>query len=113
MPGQSYTAGVSATYTTGESEISTIEFDVPLITGIDNNANPNISIFPNPSNGDFIVNTNSNYTLEIMDITGKIVFEEKLTQAQTKVNLSSQEAGLYFVRFTNDFESINLKIIIE
>jgi hypothetical protein len=112
-PGQTYTAGVSATYTTGESEIATLEFTVPLIINVNEEVNPEISIFPNPSNGIFTITTSDTYTLEIMDITGKVILSGKLTQAQTDIDLSGHDTGLYFIRLTNNETTINYKIVVD
>jgi hypothetical protein len=112
-PGQSYTAGVSAIYTTGESDIATLDFTVPLATGIGNETTPDISVFPNPSNGKFSVTTDNAYKLEIMDITGKVILSGKITQEETDIDLSGHDAGLYFIRLTNSEKTINFKIIFE
>ncbi|NOX47689.1 MAG: T9SS type A sorting domain-containing protein [Chlorobi bacterium] len=112
-PGQSYTAGVSATYTTGESDIATIDFTVPMITDIKENMNPGIHIFPNPSNGNFTIKANADYNVEVRDIAGKLILADKLTSLQTDINLREQKAGLYFIRLTNNETTYNFKIVLE
>ena len=112
-PGQSYTAGVSATYTTGESDITTIDFTVPLVTNISNNIEDEIAVFPNPTNGNFTVKADIGSMLEVYDITGKTILKDELTSIETEINLSEQDAGLYFIRLTNNESSFYLKIIIE
>jgi hypothetical protein len=112
-PGQSYTAGVSATYTTGESDIATIDFTVPLATNISDEMYDKISVFPNPTDGNFTVKAGVGYLIEVSDITGKIILKDELTSIQTEINLSEQDAGLYFIRLTNNESTFYLKVIIE
>lgn len=65
------------------------------------------SIYPNPNNGLFnIVNEGQagNYIIEVMDITGRVVYAEQLQlngNAQTEINTSNVNTGVYLVKMTN------------
>jgi len=85
-----------------------------------NNDNSIVSIFPNPSNGIFNIelNSNSKIALEfyITDITGKIVFESSFNVDNTNslnLNLSHLSKGLYFLKYSNENQNSIQKIIIQ
>ncbi len=59
---------------------------------------PEISITPNPSNGLFEINSTKelNGTIEIFDVTGKLVFKDIMKQ-NNKINITAQAAGIYSI----------------
>lgn len=79
-----------------------------------------ISVFPNPSHDgiieiQFIVPTTGDYKIEIVDISGRILFSkqlEKLSNKTLKFNLSHLSNGIYFLRFSNEYGSKFEKIMI-
>ena len=75
--------------------------------------NSNINIFPNPTTGEFIITVDANYKLEIINITGKNIYTQKLTQAQTDIDLTEQKPGIYLIRLTNNEGIFNYKIVVE
>ncbi|MBT7493479.1 MAG: T9SS type A sorting domain-containing protein, partial [Bacteroidetes bacterium] len=68
-------------------------------TGIKNMANEQITIFPNPSYGKFIIEGNNLQSVEIRNITGKIVKQFSIdNKKSTIINLKDQAKGIYFVK---------------
>ncbi|MEI6122130.1 MAG: T9SS type A sorting domain-containing protein [Bacteroidota bacterium] len=68
-----------------------------------NEFNENVSIYPNPSNGEFTI-TNASETrvsIQIMDLVGKIVYKTQSTEKYISLNLENQNKGVYFVQITN------------
>ncbi len=66
--------------------------------------NENLVIFPVPNNGSFTVNLNDNYlgsTINIIDMTGKIIHTEKLATTSQNINVPNLEKGTYVVRISN------------
>jgi hypothetical protein len=61
--------------------------------------NSNVEIFPNPANdvicvsGEFI----SGASLEIMDLSGRILYKEKLTDSKTTLDISCFNSGVYLL----------------
>ena len=79
---------------------------------IDDLANANISIYPNPSNGIFTIKSADIVNITIFDITGKMVYtNNNITQAN--IDLSKKQKGVYIIELRNNNISINHKIIIK
>jgi hypothetical protein len=75
-------------------------------------------IQPNPSKGNIVVSSNTEdfFSIEVIDISGRIVSSQNsiLNLAGTKVELNELNNGIYFVRLTNKSGFIKTeKIIIE
>jgi hypothetical protein len=63
-----------------------------------------ISVFPNPINGNFVVNQTAGNAeeLEIYDLNGRIVFNQRISQANPRINATSLENGCYSVCVISD-----------
>jgi len=75
-----------------------------------------VSVFPNPSNGLFRLifdNSNEITSIEIFDLTGRLVLSYKTQDAEFDLNLFAQPSGLYYVKITNSLIQQSLKIIKE
>jgi hypothetical protein len=56
---------------------------------------------------------NQSFTeLEVIDIQGKLVYKAKITDAQTQINLSQVNSGLYFVRLISKQGSAVQRLVI-
>lgn len=66
------------------------------IVGVEENTQPSISLYPNPSSGILSI---SNYTgqFDILDITGKVVSRGKMINSKV-LDLSTQAPGVYLFR---------------
>src|SRR5690606_3851709 len=70
-----------------------------------------ILIYPNPSKGTFTINTQETFTLEIIDVLGKMVDTKTINgTTQITTNLS---AGTYFLRFSNENTAQVKKLLVE
>jgi hypothetical protein len=74
-----------------------------------------VTIFPNPSNGKFIISAESvnSLSVEITNVLGEIVYLSAIVDENFICDLSNQNPGVYFVNvFHNDQKSVS-KIIIQ
>ncbi len=66
--------------------------------------NQKTTIYPNPSNGVFTIESNfysEKEAYQITDITGKTIASGELWGKQTQIDLSSAQSGTYFLKTTN------------
>ncbi|MDL2290177.1 T9SS type A sorting domain-containing protein [Paludibacteraceae bacterium OttesenSCG-928-F17] len=89
--------------------------DTPYIinlgtTGIDDNENFNVSIFPNPVSIDLYINSPWEIIeqVEITDISGRFVYREVNFQDKS-INVSHLAKGVYLLKLTNDGKNVVLK----
>jgi hypothetical protein len=128
--GQTYTAGLSATYTTGESEVLTEEF-VWEVTGNSNNLPLKTQLtgnYPNPFNPDttikFSLKETSQVRLDIFNIKGQKVttlVNSNLEKGQHQINWDGKDdngkavtSGIYYYKMTTkDFSNIKKMMLIK
>ena len=81
--------------------------------GIDNISENNISIYPNPTNGEFIIENQQEISkIEIFDITGKSVKQLLPNSKNVSVNINNQANGIYFIKIISENKIITKKIVI-
>lgn len=91
---------------------------IPTATGVKEvSALNNIKIYPNPATTDITIalNGNENYTINIMDVTGKSVYSiNTLKVADITINKGDIGNGIFFVNITNN-AGINktIKLIVQ
>jgi hypothetical protein len=97
----------------GSGGIETVVcFTTTDVFSIDNAKGP-ISIFPNPSNGIFTIQSNNNVSkIEIVNMLGEIVKEQMINSGEMELDLSAQPKGIYFVRCYNDGKIIGTQKLI-
>ena len=76
-------------------------------------ANINVSIYPNPNNGSFVVTTTENAkTIVVSDLLGNELLSVTPTNPSTTIILSTQANGIYFVKISTDNAQIIKRIVI-
>jgi peptidyl-prolyl cis-trans isomerase B (cyclophilin B) len=83
--------------------------------GIESYTKELISIFPNPSKGQFLFsNLEKENTIEIFDVTGKSIFKITINNNSYLLDLSTQPTGIYFYNISNQEKEIQQgKLILE
>lgn len=112
---------ITTTYTVigidinGCSNSYLITQSVTACTGLENKSadfSPSTSkIYPNPNSGRFLIETNKQVNIRIIDLHGKIILEKILNEGQNTIDISDCENGVYFVDFNNGEKSSSFKII--
>jgi bacillopeptidase F len=84
--------------------------------GIFENKSTEIAIFPNPNQGSFELQIPSNLLNEkvhlvMLNLMGKVVYEQNLVQENSTINASHLVNGLYIVKLTTKNETIQKRFI--
>ncbi len=70
-----------------------------------------INIYPNPSNGEFNIDVQENYNLQVLDLTGRLIKTQVLDNENNAVEING--SGVYYLRFINENTSFSHKIIVK
>lgn len=74
---------------------------------------PEIVIFPNPSNGYFIIENTDSYHVDVVDVGGNSIFKKVIGDQSTSFDLEDRlSCGVYFVNFQNNTHSFALKLVV-
>jgi len=75
------------------------------------NINEQIKIIPNPTNGKINIQCAKNYSLLIIDITGKEI--NRVDNVNNNFTTEISEKGIYFLRFQNEKNIVVKKVIVK
>ncbi len=95
--------------------LDTVSFDIETLT-IDDFDAADFKFFPNPANDFFTLELPSNVSdmfLQIYDIQGKLVLEEKSVLQNSNVAIDKLSNGIYIVKLFNENIEISKKLIIQ
>lgn len=70
---------------------------------------PKISVYPNPSDGEFFVNSDVKLKMQIFDISGRII-QEKYVNGKDIIQI--EQSGMYFLNFSDGRNLTKYKLII-
>jgi fibronectin type 3 domain-containing protein len=119
----SATEGKAQDYNAARSNKPTSEFNPGEGTGDPNNSlakeenkNFTVALYPNPSNGLFEVALNHNISgtnlkMEVVDLNGKMIYQDEIQNGVNYINLQNIESGIYFVKLFDTSESETFRII--
>jgi hypothetical protein len=117
----SITPTATATYTVigtdvnGCENTAVVTQNVDLCTSISkqNKATLISGIYPNPNSGKFVVESDENIELTIINSLGVVVAHEKTTGAKTNLSIDYLSNGIYFIKATAQGKQQILKVIKE
>lgn len=72
-----------------------------------------VSIYPNPNNGRFNIDSKAEGIILVTDILGREILSKKLEAGKSEIILQEESNGIYFVRLKMNNLSIIQKIIIQ
>jgi hypothetical protein len=77
-----------------------------------------ISIYPNPSNGQFTISypafsSSAKTILTVCDVIGKVVYKREMNSSETKIDLDAISKGIYFVQLKQDDLIKSSKIVLQ
>lgn len=89
--------------------------EVSFVSAIPEVEDFDFSLFPNPVNDELLVQLDelnaTNVQLQIFNSVGQKVFVQEIQSAQTELNLSSLEKGIYFISIGNEKQQIIKRVI--
>lgn len=72
-----------------------------------------IAVFPNPSNGNLVVNSNVKECIfEVYDLMGKKVLSQKLNEGESKVDLTSLNNGTYLFKVSQNGKTVKTDKVV-
>ena len=84
-------------------------------SGIAENGYGFLSVSPNPTTGVVrctMENLVSNTRLQVLDVYGKLLMEQPVTEATTELDFTDKAAGLYFLRVVSDNKVVTTQKVI-
>ncbi|MBL7922435.1 MAG: T9SS type A sorting domain-containing protein [Bacteroidia bacterium] len=100
----------------GCSNTSTITQATAVCMGVEKNQNVNaiLSIYPNPNTGEFVIETNENVQLKLMNELGQVIRTISTNDsANKKTVINCLSKGIYFINGNMNGKAINEKIIVQ
>ena len=89
-----------------------LQVTVDSFVGLDDYSSNNFNVYPNPTNGSFNIDTESNGTVEILSLNGKIVYTTTIEKGKTMLNVTGLAQGVYTLRFVSGSTSQIKKLVI-
>ncbi len=116
-----FTATVSGNYAVEVTEkgcVAVSDCYNVIITGLNINDRKGFSIYPNPNNGQFVLEMNSaeftNAKVEIINAQGRVVYLHKTTNSDRQtIQLPSPASGIYILRFHTESGIFKQQFIVK
>lgn len=101
----------------GDSLGSVLKLDDLAFTGgdvgINEFSNLSMDIYPNPANDYVMIKSENEFEIEILDITGKLVYSSKNNSGIVTVHTEEFKKGAYFVKINSSQKTQTQKLIIQ
>ena len=92
---------------------------VLMLTNISSVENMNISVYPNPNNGEFTLYANFksaiDFTVEMVNVNGEIIYTNKFNGVETlneNIDVDNYAKGIYYIRISNKSFIKQEKVVI-
>lgn len=76
-----------------------------------------ITVYPNPAKDQLTIQLNGNYStnafIELIDISGRIISRQNITNTNERINVANIPAGIYTVRFTDNGKTELVRVVKE
>jgi Secretion system C-terminal sorting domain/Concanavalin A-like lectin/glucanases superfamily len=100
-------------YAIGENQIDSLYHLGNWAMSVPEDISFTFNVSPNPTSDNVIIETVENTDLQIYDINGKIIYETKLIDRLTKINMEEFSKGVYFFKAITDNNSTVKKVLIQ
>lgn len=112
----SFTPVYTFTNTQGCSNSATTTINVIVCSGINEKTTiAGLNVYPNPNNGTFVIELNNNdvKTINITDVTGRVVYSVNTTETKQYININALANGIYFAQISTQGKTSTYKIVKE
>lgn len=74
-----------------------------------------VKVYPNPTSGEFNIELNNslNKTIQVSDLTGRVVLSQSSSLERTTVKMNTLAAGVYYVKVQTDETTDVIRLIIQ
>ncbi len=72
----------------------------------------NLTLYPNPNTGIFVIETNQKLHLQVFSIAGELVLNQFLESGKTTIDASVLQAGIYNINLSSNAGVINKRLVI-
>lgn len=77
------------------------------------NAKNEITVYPNPNNGEFFIDVDEAAQLEVLDVTGKVIAVSPLVTGENAVDINVNSNGLYLLKITSTQGVVTKRVIVQ
>jgi hypothetical protein len=81
-------------------------------TKINQNSIGKLTVYPNPSSGIFVIETNERSSLQIFSLTGELVLSQVLENTKNNIDAGVLRAGIYTICISSKTGITNTKLVI-
>lgn len=116
--GQVFFTSVSST-TTSVAEGVQQPFEISVFTGVKDIKAIDLcyAAYPNPTSGKLTLKIDNfkpiSFTFQLMDVNGKILRNDKLTEKETVIDMTELKPAAYFLKVTNSKKGVKIFKIIK
>lgn len=76
-------------------------------------SNEKVYVFPNPTNTQLTISVDlGDHTFQLIDVTGKLVAEDKISDGEYTLNTEQLSEGVYHLRVCSEKENFSTKVVI-
>lgn len=114
-PNVTTTYTLTGTDANGCEKSTTIVQNVNECVGLNEilRAGNGVEVYPNPTSGEFTIelSNSSAKTIEVIDLTGRVVYSNTAASEKVKVNLSTLANGIYYVKIQTKTSTEVVKVV--
>ena len=112
-PSVTTTYTVSGTNANGCKASATVTQNVLPCTGVEELAAGKVMVmvYPNPTSGQFTIETNGKTQVEIINLLGSVIFSDSFDAGKHSINITEQASGVYYVRAKQNNHQQMLKVV--
>jgi len=105
--------GTTQIVVTAENGVTQLTYIVNFTVAVNvENLSFGRNITPNPANEIIQIRNMENSTLKIYSLTGKLMNTREITENNVSMDISFLPAGSYFFNFTNNENTVSIKVIV-